>query len=332
MNIPVRELEQMSDLDRAFYLQKLLNNLERYECNKGQEGCVYFINKDYIVKKYDRKKNAQLMDGIFEAYCEENNIFANMGYNIPKIFAWLKVPTPLQFSEDVSYDYYILEQRIEGKTLYIGKLDGIYEYVSDVFSKIKFDSTILAPRLFSYEYKEIIKKYIELYISMNERLISMNDAEIQLFIETMFAIFKEGEFNFPDVHAKNVIMTKESLFLIDNYAARKKNLLIVNKYSDYEFMFSRIFLLFRQNTNVRNLKNSNLEMLGVLTKDVVDMIDENMDLCTSALEKMLKAMKKCCANSKLPNINDYRRACGQLTRLLDRQRAEELLSSFEFVR
>jgi hypothetical protein len=108
----------------------------------------------------------------------------------------------------------------------------------------------------------------------------------------------------------------------------KKSLVYVNKLTAYEFMLSRIIILFRQNNYVGEIKRKFFDN-SIKSTQIEEMINENMNLCASSLKKMVIAMQRCCENCDSLTKDDYTRAYKQLVRHLDEQKAKEVLASFE---
>jgi len=323
----IKDIEAMSFSQRVEYMGNLISRLDVFPSARGYEGCVYFVGDELILKKFDTKKNYEVLELVFESYCEESNKFESMGYAIPKIFAWMKIPRN-KIVDGRSFDFYILEQRVPGKNMFIGKIDNIYDSLSDQFTKMNFDHIILNPEKYVEEYKFIVKKYLENFIEMNRIIEGLSVREIEKFIETVYAIYVKGEYNVPDVHAKNVLFSNNSLNLIDNYMCLKKSLVYVNKLTAYEFMLSRIIILFRQNNYVGEIRKKFFDN-SIKSSQIEEMINENMNLCASSLKKMVQAMQRCCEHSESLTKNDYNRAYKQLVRHLDDQKAKDVLSSFE---
>lgn len=323
----VKDIEKMSLAERREYIGRLIPHLNTFPAKRGCEGCVYFISDELILKKFDTKKDYEVMEIVFESYCEESNKFEAMGYSIPKIFAWQKIPKSV-ILDGRSCDFYILEQRLPGKSMFIGKIDNIYDSLSDQFSRLNFEHILLAPEKHIEQYKIIVKKYLETFIEMNRIIESLSVREIEKFIETVYAIYLKGEYNVPDVHAKNVLFTDNSLSLIDNYMCMKKSLVYINRFTAYEFMLSRIIMLFRQNNYVGEIRKKIFDNT-LQSSQIEEMINENMNLCASSLKKMVIAMQRCCEHCEALTKNDYNRAYKQLIKHLDDQKAKEVLSSFE---
>lgn len=323
----INDIEMMSFSQRLEYMGNLISRLEIFPSARGCEGCVYFVGDELVLKKFDTKKNYEVLELVFESYCEESNKFESMGYAIPKIFAWMKIPRS-KILDGRAFDFYILEQRVPGKNMFIGKIDNIYDSLSDQFTRMNFDHIITNPEKYVEEYKFIVKKYLENFIEMNRIIEGLSVREIEKFIETVYALYIKGEYNVPDVHAKNVLFTDNSLNLVDNYMCLKKSLVYVNKLTAYEFMLSRIIILFRQNNYVGEIKRKFFDN-SIKSTQIEEMINENMNLCASSLKKMVIAMQRCCENCDSLTKDDYTRAYKQLVRHLDEQKAKEVLASFE---
>lgn len=327
MEFDIKKIEKMSEIKRLEFIHGIMPYLDSFPQKRGLEGCVYFLNNDLILKKYDTNKNYDVMSCIFDAYCEESISFSNRGYRVPKIFAWTKVPKKVTDSSRL-YDFFVLEERVPGKDMFLGKLDDIYEFFSDQYTVSDFNYILGAPDKFTFEYKQIVKKYIQRYVEMNQIIDKLSYSEMKMFIETVRVLHAESKYNVPDVHAKNVILSPSSLYLIDNYVYNKSSLVYMNRIDSFEFLVSRIIILFRQNSNILNLKKSILtEHLS--NSEIEELIDSNMDLCASSIKKLLAVAKECCNHSNGVSAGDYQRMVHHLNKILDQSRAHEVLLSFE---
>ncbi len=326
----LKKIEKMSDLKRLEFIHSLIPYLDSLPQKRGLEGCVYFLNNDLILKKYDTNKNYEVMSCIFDAYCEESISFSNRGYRVPRIFAWTKVPKKV-IDPTRKFDFFVLEERVPGKDMFLGKLDNIYELFNDQYTFSDFSYILGAPDKFKSEYKQIVKKYIQRYVEMNQIIDKLSYSEMKKFIETVRVLHAESKYNVPDVHVKNVILSPSSLYLIDNYVYNKSSLVYMNKINSFEFLVSRIIILFRQNSNILNLKKSTLAD-HLTNSEIEELINTNMDLCASSIKKLMAVAKECCKHSSRVSAGDYQRMEYHLNKLLDRSRAEEVLSSFEIDR
>ena len=99
------------------YNEMLLNAIPHLNsCHKinGGEGVAYFLDGDFVVKEYRDTDNWQMFDVVFSSYCEEMQRFAEQGYNVPKIYAWIKLPNLGHYpsGQPNKYKYYILEEKV----------------------------------------------------------------------------------------------------------------------------------------------------------------------------------------------------------------------------
>ena len=82
-------IENLSDADKQYLLLSSIPLLSGFKSRAGNEGRVYFVSKDVIVKKYFSKiDNPDVLENVFNKYCEECDYFHMKGYNIPKIYTW----------------------------------------------------------------------------------------------------------------------------------------------------------------------------------------------------------------------------------------------------
>ena len=76
MNKTCKDIEKMSDAERMEFLNKVIPDLDKFPIKRGNEGCVYFLNDELVVKKYDTKKNYNVLECVFDAYCDEYRTFS----------------------------------------------------------------------------------------------------------------------------------------------------------------------------------------------------------------------------------------------------------------
>ena len=124
-NLNVANLDGLPREECDKVLLEMVKHLKHCKYASGKEGTVYFVSDKYIVKKYENDAMWVVLNELFEAYCEENKRFADNGYSVPKIYSWLKIPRAHNIFEsrysssyDYDYDFYVLEERAEGRELY----------------------------------------------------------------------------------------------------------------------------------------------------------------------------------------------------------------------
>ena len=92
----------------------LVPHLSEYKSISGGEGAAYFIDQNFVVKEYAKdfpSRDEKEFDRVFEDYCREIQGFAQEGYSVPKIYAWLKVPNTNKaayyMGQEMQNKYYI---------------------------------------------------------------------------------------------------------------------------------------------------------------------------------------------------------------------------------
>ncbi len=330
-NVANIDLNMMNKEQREDFLNALILHLKNFESKSGSEGTAYFVGDKFVIKEYEKKKvehskNLSL-DSVFDLYCEEIQNFAKQGYVVPEIYSWVKAfPKRGLFSKSAEPKYYILEEKINGRTLYIPTLHDCYGLFEDVCSLKKFDKIIKNPSENLSLSKEIIRSFISDYIYANECIVSISDDYMDAFIMSIANMFEESEYGVPDVHASNVMISSDKLKLIDNYMMIKRNSEYFNSQTVEEFLLARIMILFRSNEKVSSsgLKNK-LSYFGD-SEELSSLIDENKFLCEVALEKLLKSIKRCLNGKTVENNRALHTAYQRLARILDYDKAGKLIS------
>ena len=311
------------------YLYFLIPRLRHFKSEKGAEGSVYFIDDKFIVKEYLRpaiSNNVVEVDfnKVFDLYCEEIKSFSDKGYLVSKIYSWTKIqPKNNIFSKDVYPRCYILEERINGRGLYLPKLSSCDELFKDLVSKNKFHNIMDNPNSNMVIYKEMVKRYISDYIFSNEYIISMSDNDLDAFILSIGNMFEEAEYGLPDVHSSNVLMADNKLILIDNYMAVKKDNALFDEQTVEDFLIARLSILFGANEKVLKLGAKNN-----LSNDleIKNLIEQNSLFCYAALEKILKSMKRCLNGKTVESHRVLHTAYQRISKILGFDNARELIT------
>ena len=328
MNFDIN-IDLMTQKEKDEFLFGLIPHLKHFKSEKGAEGTVYFIDDKFIVKEYLKPAvigSVATVDfnKVFDLYCVEIKGFADKGYLVPKIYAWTKIqPKNNIFSKDVYPRCYILEERINGRALYLPKLSSCDELFKDLVSKNKFYNIMDNPNSNMVIYKEMVKRYISDYIFSNEYIISMSDNDLDAFISSIGNMFEEAEYGLPDVHSANVLMSDNKLILIDNYMAVKKDNAFFDEQTVEDFLLARLSILFGANEKVFKLESKNN-----LANDseVINLIEQNSLFCYEALEKILKSMKRCLDGKPVENYLALHLAYQRISKILGFNKARNLIN------
>lgn len=233
-------------------LSGLIPNLKAYPSKRGSEGTAYFIDKEFVVKYFERM-NVEY--GLFDNYCSEIQHYADGGYSCPKIYSWAKVPI---CEEDNVYKYYILQERIPGEDLFPYSIGDIEEKSKVFCSKDEFLSALDNINENKKLYKKIMKEYSDTVLRRSEQLESLSRDEIRRFISTYIEINKNAAFSLPDLHVGNILFDGKSLTLIDQIMVtrRYKWLDSEGNFKDYRFKYDTLNDLIYLFSHVRNMRIS----------------------------------------------------------------------------
>lgn len=205
-------------IDYNGMLLDLIPIRKQFKSFSGSEGVAYFVSPKYVLKEYTKSDDWKEFDKVFDAYCSELQRFSRSGKQIANIYAWQKVPNIGYYTKGDKnfFQYFILEERVPGRELYVGYLEDAFSIVSDLCEETEFKNAIKNGGSESL-FKEIVFKYVSDYIQMNEFLESLSDAELSKFIEDAYMIYRDGESCYPDMFPHNILVDKKnkSLKMID---------------------------------------------------------------------------------------------------------------------
>jgi len=191
------------------YLQAVIPNLDRFSSLSGTEGTVYFVDDDFVVKRYFEPIESLEM---FEEFFREVQSFSEKGYAVPKMYSWDYDLRPY----DDGFLVYTLQERLGGKMLFDISAFELYEQCKEFCSRKEFDVAVADrnnnPELLGL----LIREFISGCLRTNKALLGMSEAELERFISTDFNISSQSRFSMPDVQAGNVMFDGERLSIIDN--------------------------------------------------------------------------------------------------------------------
>ncbi len=304
------------DITKFNYEKLLLSFIKRIENGelddnekKGNEGSAYIIDNNFVVKELrvvSGEINEYMYENYFSKYCEELENYASLGYKVPKIYAWLSLPTPERRAR-CSFpvrSYYILEERIKGRELYYPQIDYFYENFQDEFSfeeyKNIFKFGINAPA-----FNRIFSSYLTDFDLMNKCLESLSESEIERFITEAFMIYANSKYAQPDLFSVNVFLDGGTLWQIDQKFENKEKSKdqLFEKRGD--FMIKSIINMFIYNAQPRDylndVKSSCFDQVNLDFPGFELLIENNEKDCTVAISKFIRAINRCLDN---PNITD----------------------------
>ena len=317
-----------SRLEYDDVLLDLIPYLKYFQFVEGGEGKAYFIPNGYVVKEYSKVAENDLFDKYFEAYAREIQGFSKQSLVVPNIYAWNKIPQVVvnRNVPKIQYNYYILEERIKGRPIFSGPIEDIFHLCTDLCDENQFNKVAANPYLNGALYNEIAKRFVNDYISMNQSIESLSDADIERFVMSVYHMFEKGENSSPDMYPSNVLLTPEKqLCIIDNHLISKTEDAYFNANSPEGLTLTGLLFLFLYNEMVGDLKNLPYFAIEGANFDLCGMIEKNSGACDAAIRKIMKVTKKCIEKPVVINKNILERLYLMLKHIVGKDKANEIV-------
>lgn len=268
-----------------------ISKLDTFPYSSGGEGDAYFVSDDLVLKRYYKKVDKEF-DLIFEDYCLEMQKFANLGFAVPKIYAWTKIPNyNRKVNPENRYDYYVLEERMKGRQLFYGFLEDLYPVCKQLCEKEDFLLAINHPEDDRLLFNEILTAYVKDFQMVNDYLCSMPEAQIDKFLSDAYAMCVDGRFSMPDMFPANIIFNKKGISIIDNTLENRNTEDRTSKdFADSLMTNGLIWMFFYNNfvTNPREFIEKDYETVQFLNKKR----DKVIKACKQAMVRVMQRLKK----------------------------------------
>ena len=314
-------IETLSEEERQHLLMQAIPMLQDLPSKAGNEGRIFYVSNDIIVKKYFSKiDKPEVLSGAFDKYCRECENFVMKGYNLPKIYAWSMISRP----DHSGFDYYLLEERVPGRELFFSSIMKMYEQeFEDHIDRTGYENLVKNPEINPNFYEKILTSYIHDFIEMNERIESMSDNDLENFLKGIYDMFVEGQYAIPDVHARNVLYNQGKMNLIDLYLEHDRDAYKALKATPAEnLLLARIVALFNYNGELKKYKTNDLDMRRINRE-----IDLNGILCTEAMKKLIKAGKRICEFA--PNKQWWDKFVLRIEKVLEKDQTAEIIKEID---
>ena len=325
-------LSEFISLDSSDYNTMLLNLipfLKYFKFGMGGEGKAYFIEDLYIVKEYVKLNNPQFFETFFEEYCKEMQEFANAGYNVPKIYAWQKIPSVVRTKDGsggIKYKYYILQEQVHGRQMFSEDISDIFYMCEKFCSEKQFDSVLKNPNVDVKLFAEIVRTYIRDFIEVNTQILDMSEVEIENFILTVYNTYRIGRFSSPDMYPTNVINNDGKFTMIDSNITDRANDEFLKLKTPETFTLQGLIALFLYNARVKEFRYSSPFMFDANFADIRQSINRNIRLCNNAIKRMLNVANKCMNNPGLTDKTVLKNIYAQLRDMLDKDKANKIVN------
>lgn len=321
------EIVKASGYDKI--LLDLIPKLDNYKSISGADGTAYLIDDKFVVKKITRSRTHKLFDEIFEYYFEEMKSYAEKGYSVPKFYAWAKFENENYGSDIFSmpYDYYILEERLPGRQLYLSnRIADLYNCFESVCSEDDFKKVLLNPLKYKSLIKEIVQIYVKDFIDVNTRIEAMSDADLEKFVFSIYKMFEEGKYNIPDVYTSNVLLSeKNKLGIIDNFCIdRKKEGYEGKGFSSEEFVAVMMLELLTSNVYMKENYHIEFERRQSNT-ELESLIRENEKINEAVIVKIFNIMKKRSGKISIEKKCVYDSICNLLADYIGKERVADFM-------
>lgn len=317
----------LNDDNDDMLLLNLIPYLKHFPYNEGGEGRAYFIFDKLVVKEFINFNDENMFSSLFESYCKEMQNFAKKGYSVPKIYSWVKVPSVVTRKGQMKfgYKYYILEEQVKGREVFVGYLQDAYHICRDLCSEEKFDKLMFNPELDKGLYKEIIKAYINDYMTMNMNIEAMSEKDIERFVMTIHSMYEQGKYSIPDMYPSNMIYNGKTIFMIDNNLTdRATDNVYLSKTAD-EFTLIGLMYTFLYNEQVSGLNMAPYFLFEDKSLNLDGLMKKNSLLCDAAIKKLLKVSKKCIKNPFVKDKKVIERLYQMLKNILGKDKAKNII-------
>ncbi len=307
----------------AKILENLIPTIKTYPSKSGNEGTAYFVGKEFVVKYFER---IGLEYSLFSAYSEELKSYNDNGLAYPKIYSWARIPI---CAKDGVFRYYILQEQVQGETLYSYSFKDIQPKCETFCSREEFNNALSDIEAHKHLYLRILEEMIISYIDKNQRLQGVSNTETFKFIESYFKRNKTAKFNNPDLHPENVIFDGEHLTHIDGSLCKRNT----DMWIDYEGNFNEkrmleasfydIIDLFACNAYIRTYLNQYKQKVTTTKTYIEKMIEENERIMGSTMFYWVSACKELSSGVKF-NEYDIAHLVGGLEKFVDHSSLQTL--------
>lgn len=310
-------LKNSDDEQRRKFLIDSIPNLGKYESRFGSEGTVFFVDDDIIIKKYFPETPSRVITNeLFEKYCKECENYYRKGYGIPEIYSWAAVPR----TKTSGIDYYLLEQRVSGRELFLSNIEEVYQKSSGWLNKRDFFYILQNPESSHVIYKKILFDFISDFREMNEKIESMPEDKMENFVWGVYGMLKDYYHAIPDVHAGNILYHENEMKLIDLFLETDESLVQSLKLIPAEsLLFARMIALFDSNADIKKYLSSDSYLL-----EINELIAFNEVICFEAMKKFIKVAKRFC-DCIPPNEKWWNRLILRIERILAKENAEKII-------
>ena len=315
-----------SEYDKMLY--NLIDDLDDYDCIFSRHGTIYFIGDKYVVKRLDACSDEVQHMEEFLKYGEEIKGFHKKGYSVPQIYSTLAIP-----DEDGYYDFYILEEQIQGRWLYETEL--YRETYSDLvlynpdLTKFKKECEGLSEeqarkKIESIDpefYDRMMAYFLNDFYEVNLKLENLDKVELEKFILSAYNMLKDQVLSYTDIRNSNVMFDGKKLTLIDNEFMAYKS-----ENPEGEVLFNMLKLL-SENGDISYALNNDFK--NIVGQDLKKKIIDNKKLCGKISKRLVEECNRL-IKPTLKVVSNPREVKAYLGKALEENDREEVINQICF--
>lgn len=320
------------------YDKILLNATQDLECLKrraGGEGVAYFLGDEYVIKEFVNTGNAEMLSVAFDAYAMEMKKFKELGFNVPEIYSWVRLPG-VDKRGKVMDRFFILEEKIPGRELYFGFIEDFFGMVEDWCSKKEFFNAVDYPNENMELFKKIATEYVSDYIRINELIESVPESVLEKLIMDAYNMYVLGTVSEPDLFPSNILVDGENFVIIDNKISDRSDIAEVyhpdvsEGFEELEiaqnYIVANFLNLFLYNEYIREPEKGILYfVLDTNAVGLDPLVQRNVKVCEAAILKIVKVMNHCLDNPTFTNKTLFERVRDLIVRSVGQDSAEKIM-------
>ncbi len=274
------------------FLIKMIPNLANFSYLAGSEGKVYFVSDKFVIKEYFSLEEDPIM---FDGFCKEIQSFANAGYCVPKIYACQTLPTI------DGNQFYLMEERIEGKSLFQINFSQFYKKFKHLCSQEEFEKITTNKYLNSELYEEVLAEQVRDFIATNSDLCTMPEENLENFIMSDYQMAMQALYSISDIQDCNVLFDGKKLTSVDSAFLGTKKLRPDSQYSSASQTISDMFYLFDNNAYLKSMINKS----PVKSQTLTELKNQNDESCGEAMYRFVKKSIDIVGKRSLYNYEYY---------------------------
>lgn len=290
-SVPKACLNNLTQQDFDELLLDIIFNLRKYPHLKkasGDEGTVYFLDDNFVVKKYNSsiyfRFNPVDRFGVsaFDKYFSEMQRFYESGLSVNKYYSHITI------NKGENLGLYVLQERVKGKTLFEEKcLSQLFYKVEDICTRQEFKTALNEQK--GELYNLVVEYFINNFYETNKALNNVSDDELTRFILSDYNILNDGQFALLDTQASNVMFDNERLTIIDPALLSEKIVKTADSQRFNKIMVVRdMIMLFKNNIFAYTFLHCN-KLIGKGKLAYDNFVKENMLVTAKAIKRYVAA-------------------------------------------